>query len=71
MDTDKKTRVANAVGFVSGVIASMDAIRDQRTLWPPAALWDALRHGQRLELAAGVALIVVTLVLAIARKRSA
>lgn len=41
MPTDKKRRVANALGFVSGVIASLDAIREQRTLWPPAALWNA------------------------------
>ena len=70
MTPDKTRRVANALGFVSGVIASMDAIRDQKTVWPPSLLWGALRNSQRLELAAGAALIVVTLVLAVARKGS-
>ncbi len=71
MTSEKKRRVANALGFVSGVIASLDAIRDQNILWPPSVLWDVLRHPQRIELAAGIMLMVVTLVLAIVRKQSA
>ena len=71
MTPEKKQRVATAVGFLSGVIASLDAIRDQRILWPPDSLWEALASPQRLELGGGVALIVVTLILTIARKRTA
>jgi len=71
MTPDKKRRVATAVGFVSGVLSSLDALRDARIFWPPDAVWGALRNPQRLELGGGIALIVVTLVLTTARNRSA
>jgi hypothetical protein len=71
MTPEKKQRVASAVGFLFGVIASMDVLRDQKLLWPPDALWGALRSPQRLELGGGVALIVVTVILTLARRRSA
>jgi hypothetical protein len=70
MTPEKKQRVASAVGFLSGVIASLDAMRDQRILWPPDALWEALASPQRVELGGGIALIVVTLILTIARRQS-
>jgi len=71
MNPDKQRRVATAVGFLSGVLGSLDALRDARIFWPPDAVWEALRNPQRVELGGSVALIVVTLVLTIARNRSA
>jgi hypothetical protein len=61
MTSDKKNRIATAVGFLAGVLASLDALRDVRILWPLDALWAALRSPQRLELGGGIALMLVTL----------
>ena len=69
MTPEKKRRVATAVGFLSGMLAVLDALRDARILWPPDALWEALGGPQRLELGAGLALMVVTLIVSIARQR--
>ena len=68
MTPEKKRRVTRALGFVSGVIASMDAIRDQKVLWPPSELWEALRNVQRVELAAGVVLILASVLLNVRSK---
>jgi hypothetical protein len=70
MSPDKQKRVANAVGFLSGVFACLVAARDNRTLWPPDALWQSLRHPQRLELAGGIALMVVTIVISVVQSRA-
>jgi hypothetical protein len=70
MTPDKKRRVATAVGFLSGVLACLDAARDAKVFWPPDALWHGLRGAQRLEMGAGIALIVVTLVTTFLAKRS-
>jgi hypothetical protein len=67
MTSEKKQRVATAVGFLSGVLACTDALRDAKVGWPPDAVWEMLRGPQRLELGAGIALIVVTLVIAVVR----
>jgi hypothetical protein len=69
MTPEKKRRVATAVGFLFGMLAVLDALRDEQILWPPDALWEALRGPQRLELGAGLALMVVTLIVSIARQR--
>jgi len=71
MTPDKQRRVATAVAFLSGLLASLDALRDARILWPPDAVWEALGHPQRLELGGGITLIVVTLVLTIGRNQAA
>jgi hypothetical protein len=65
MTPEKQRRVATASGFVSGVIACLDAVRDARTVWPPDALWNGLRTPQRLELGAGIVLMVVSLLTSI------
>lgn len=69
MTREKKQRVATAVGFLSGLLACLDALRDSPAYWPPDALWEALRHPQRLELGGGIALIVVTFVVSIVRRK--
>jgi hypothetical protein len=68
MTPEKKRRVATAAGFLSGVLACLDALRDARVFWPPDIVWEALRHPQRLELGAGIALMVVSFVTSIVRQ---
>jgi len=61
MTPEKQRRIATAVGFLSGVLACLDAMRDARIFWPPDAVWAALRSPQRVELGAGLTLVMVTL----------
>jgi hypothetical protein len=70
MTSDKTQRVATAVGFLAGVLAALDALRDVKVLWPPDVVWEALRGPQRLELGGGIALIVVTVAISIVRGNS-
>jgi hypothetical protein len=70
MTEDKKRRVATAVGFLSGVIACVDTLRDLAVWWPPSTVWAALHGPQRLEFGGGVALIVVTLIVWIVKSGS-
>jgi hypothetical protein len=69
MTPEKKWRVAIAVGFLTGVLAGMDALRDGRIFWPPDVVWAELRGPQRLELGAGLALMVATLVTSVVQRR--
>jgi hypothetical protein len=70
MTLEKQLRIATAVGFLSGVLACLDALRDAKIFWPPDLVWATLRSAQRLELAGGIALIVATLVSTIVRGAS-
>ncbi|MGA7753707.1 MAG: hypothetical protein WCB05_12800 [Candidatus Sulfotelmatobacter sp.] len=69
MTPEKQRRVATAVGFLSGLLACLDALRDASVYWPPEESWQALRHVQRLELGGGVALMVVTFVVSLVRRK--
>jgi hypothetical protein len=69
MTPDKQRRVAMAVGFLSGVLACLDALRDARIFWPPEAVRAALRSPQRLELGGGIVLVAVTFLTSIAQRR--
>jgi hypothetical protein len=69
MTPDKRRRVATAIGFLSGMLACLDALRDARTVWPPDAAWALLSSAHRLEFGGGIALIVVTLVTSVAARR--
>jgi hypothetical protein len=69
MTPEKKQRVATAVGFLSGVLACLDAFRDAGVSWPPDVVWEALRRPQRLELVGGIALIVVSFGTSVLRQR--
>jgi hypothetical protein len=62
MSERKNLRILSAVGFLAGVLACLDAVRDARVLWPLEALWNVLPHRQHLELVAGIAVILVTIV---------
>lgn len=67
----KGRRVATAIGFLSGVLACLGALRDAKVVWPPGALWAALSHPQRLQLGAGIALMVVSFIISVARRSEA
>ena len=69
MTPEKTRRVATAVGFLSGVLACMDAVREAGILWPPDALWEVLRRPQRLELGVGITLIIVRFVTSLLPRR--
>jgi hypothetical protein len=69
MTPDKQQRLATALGFLSGLLASLHALHDCKVWWPPDAAWEVLQGPQRLELGGGIALIVVTLVIWVVRQR--
>jgi len=69
MTPDKQRRVATASVFVSGVIASLNALRDAKVVWPLDVAWAGLRGPQRLELGAGIVLMVVALVISAVRRQ--
>jgi len=62
MSERKNLRILAAVGFLAGVLACLDAVRDARVVWPPEALWNVLPHRQHLEMGAGIAVILVAIV---------
>ena len=64
----KGRRIATASGFVSGVIACLDALKDAPETWPPDALWRVLSRPHRLELCGGFVLMIVTFVVSLQRK---
>lgn len=61
MSERKNLRILAAVGFLAGVLACLDAVRDARVLWPPEALWNVLQHRHHLELGAGIAVILIAI----------
>jgi hypothetical protein len=65
----KERRIATAVGFLSGAIACLGALRDAPETWPPDAVWRELSRPHRLELLGGIALIIVTFVISIVGQR--
>lgn len=67
-ESQRGWRVATAVGFLAGMLALLDAVRDAKVLWPPAELWATLQHAQRVELGTGISLIILMLVITIVRQ---
>ena len=67
-ESQRGWRVATAVGFLAGMLAVLDAVRDSKVLWPPGELWSTLQHGQRVELGTGIALIIIVLVITVVRQ---
>lgn len=70
MPQSRKQRVANAVGFLSGLFACMDALRAASVSWPPNLVWTDLSSAHRLELGGGIVLMVVTLVVSMVKRES-
>jgi hypothetical protein len=46
-------------------------MREANVFWPPDAVWEAMNRPHRLEFGAGIALIVVTLIVSVVQRRSA
>lgn len=63
MSESKNWRVLNAAAFLAGVLACLSAVRDSQVLWPPDELWSLLGHRQHIELAGGLALLAVVIVI--------
>lgn len=63
----KRRRIATALGFLAGMLASLDALRDAKVVWPPATAWAAMQHVRRLEIGAGIAMILIALVVSMVR----
>jgi len=59
MPIEKRRRAASAVMFLFGVLATMNAVKEANSFWPPAALWAALNPPHRFQLCGGIAVILV------------
>ena len=69
MTADKQLRVATAAGFLAGVLACLNALRDAKVVWPPDAAWAVMPHAQRLEMGAGIAMILIAVLVSVVRPR--
>ena len=69
MTADKQLRVATAAGFLAGVLACLNALRDAKVVWPPDAAWAVMPHAQRLEIGAGIAMILIAVLVSVVRPR--
>lgn len=67
-ESQRGWRVATAVGFLAGMLALLDAVRDSKVLWPPGELWASLQHAERVELGTGIALILIALIITVVRQ---
>jgi hypothetical protein len=71
MPPGKRKRIAPAVLFLFGVLASLKAVADCGTFWPPDVVWASLNNPHRVQLCGGVAMIVVALLIfLVLRKQS-
>jgi hypothetical protein len=64
---DKQKRVLTAAGFLSGLLACLNATRDARVVWPPDAAWAVMSSAHRWEVGIGLALMVATLIVSVVR----
>jgi hypothetical protein len=69
MPPEKRKRIAPAVLFLFGVLASLKAVGESGTFWPPDVVWASLSNPHRFQLCGGVAMIVVAIVISIALRR--
>lgn len=70
MTPNKGTRAATAAGFLAGLLACLDALRDASVYWPPQVAWQALPSSKRPELGIGIALVLISLIVSIVRSHS-
>ena len=68
MPPEKRKRIAPAVLFLFGVLASLKAVADCRTFWPPDVVWESLSNPHRVQLCGGIAVIVVAIVISVAMR---
>lgn len=69
MPPEKRKRIAPAVLFLFGVLASLKAVSDSGTFWPPDVVWASLSNPHRLQLCGGVAMMVVAVVIVAMKKK--
>lgn len=69
MTADRQLRVATAAGFLAGVLACLNALRDAKVVWPPDAAWAVMPHAQRLQMGAGIAMILIAVLVSVVRPR--
>ena len=69
MPPEKRKRIAPAVLFLFGVLASLKAVSDSGTFWPPDVVWTSLSNPHRLQLCGGVAMMVVAVVIVAMKKK--
>ena len=69
MTPEKQNRIAPAILFLFGVMASLKAVADSTTFWPPDVLWASLSNPHRFQLCGGIAVIVVGLAIFATRKK--
>ena len=68
MAVTKGSRLASAVLFLFGVMASAKALSYASVAWPLATVWAQLNNPHKLQLCGGVASMVVALVLFFTRR---
>jgi hypothetical protein len=68
MPPEKRKRIAPAVLFLFGVLASLKAVADSQTFWPPDVVWASLSNPHRVQFCGGIAMIVVAVVISLAMR---
>jgi hypothetical protein len=71
MPPEKRKRIAPAVLFLFGVLASLKAVADSGAFWPPDVVWASLSNPHRVQLFGGVAMIVVAVVISLGMRKRA
>jgi len=69
MTPAKRRNAATAVVFLFGVLASLRAMGEAGTMWPPDAVWQSLRNPFRLQLVAGILMTVMALIFWLTREK--
>jgi len=68
MTPAKRRNPATAIVFLFGVLACLRAVGQAGIAWPPEALWHALRTPFRLQLVAGLVMILAALIFMLVRQ---
>ena len=68
MAVTKGRRLASAVLFLFGVMASMRALSDATVAWPVADVWAQLNNPHKLQLCGGIASMLVASVMFFVRR---
>jgi hypothetical protein len=61
MPQEKRKRIAPAILFLFGVMASLKAVADTKNFWPPEVLWASLSPPHRFQFCGGIAVIAVAI----------
>ncbi|HUA15669.1 MAG TPA: hypothetical protein VMG31_10240 [Verrucomicrobiae bacterium] len=58
-----------AAGFLCGLLACLNALRDARVVWPPDAAWVLMSSAHRWEVGGGLTLMAVTFIASVVGQR--